>query len=1028
MSDPARTPGTVPPFAPAAAAADRPSWAAMLCLAVLSIGLFAPALQYELVYDDWFLIAGNELMHPVADSLAAALEFFGHEYWAGVRAEMPEALHPQGQALYRPLTLFTWALIYHVQPTTWQTPEAPVWAYHLVNIVLNAVVVLLLYGLVLRLTGRGRVAFLCAALFAVHPLHAEVVTYVNGLSDLLATLAILLGLHAYLSATSGSSLRPGPYLGLLVVFFVGLLAKELAVLLLAIVPLVDLIAARAGRPRGGSRLAVYGGLLATFGAHLALRYAVLGYLRPKTSLITHIDNPLVKEDLATRLFTGLKIMGMQLWLFVWPKDLSIDYSFNALPLSDSLTTPETLAALVLFGLLLVWGLVKMGRHPAMAFAVLLFVGTSLFFSNILLPFGTIFAERLTFLPTLGAALAVALLLDAVVTRVSGGGTMPAPAALVVVVLLAALGYRTIERGRDFRSRLTLWEATADVAPESARVHFNLGASYSAEQLFGAAEEAYQKALAIDPTFLQAAISLGNTHALDRNFEKAVDVYDRIMTDLEGQTGPQARELQRIVYQRRGLAKQGAGDFDGALFDLERAAALSTGDEIIHGDAQRALAQAQFDRGDHADALENVRQHLENDPDDVDALFLLARAAAAVDDRDTYEEALARLQMSESERARAAAKSMEAETLYEQSLVENDPVKRDQALAMFEEVKGTNPELATPYIYRGRYLAERGDYFEAIIEFDIALDRQPNNPAALMFKGLAQLAAGRPQEALETARTLEGMQPSVPVYTIMAEAYFWLGDIEGMEAAYAKIEEHGESPIEIILQRIKALEAEGRLDDAIALAEQTSVVPAYAGDPMLQRSYGVLLYEAGRHEEALAAFDRQEKAQFALGDEAAPDPFLPINRARALIGLERWDEAAAQLDRFALGADPDSRSYPSLLQYRAELALAEGSPYRDPEEALRLAEEGLERTNGRHPPFYDLAILAQVELGELDGARATAQRAIETFPPDRFARETRFVTIEGAMGLALDGDLERAHEVLEASGDERLLALSDALES
>lgn len=1025
MSDP-HSSVTVPPLATSDARVDRPSALASLFLVVLSIGVFAPALQYDLVFDDWFLISGNALMAPVAESLGAALEFFGREYWEGVRPDMPEALHPQGQALYRPLTLFLWALVYRYQPTTIATPDAPVWAYHLLNVLLNALVVVLLYRLVLRLTGAGRVAFLCAALFAIHPLHVEVVTYVNGLSDLLAVLAIVLGLHGYLGATDGPRLRVLPLLGMLLAFFLGLLAKELAVLLLAIVPLLDLVAWRAGRPRGGSRLAVYGGLLATLAAHVALRYAVLGYLAPDRTRITHIDNPLIREDLFTRLCTGLKIMGMQLWLFLWPKDLSIDYSFNALPLSDSLGTPETLAALVLFSLLTLWALIKMRRHPALAFAVLLFVGTALFFSNILQPFGTIFGERLTFLPTMGAALAVALLIDALVTRVAGTGPMPAPAAMVLVVLFAALGYRTVTRAHDFRTRRDLWEATARVAPESARVHFNLGAVYSAEQLFSTAEEAYERALEIDPTFLHCAIALGNVHALDRNFEKAVGVYDRIMAGLEGQTGDQARELQRLVYKRRGIAKQGLGDTDGALFDLERAAALAGADPDAESDAQRALAQVQFDRGEFDDALENVRQYLDGQPEDVDALLLLARAAAAVDDPESYEEALARLQMSSDERARAAAMSMQAEALYEQGLLEGDPGKREQALAMFDETIVLNPELATPYVYRGRFFAEQELYFEAIVEFDIALDRQPGNPAALLYKGLAQIAAGRPQDALATAQALEAIQPGVPAYTIMAEAYFALGDLEGMEAAYAKLEEHGESPIEIVLQRMQALANEGSLAEALALAERMSAVPVYADEPRLHRSYGVLLLEAERHDEALAAFERQERAEFTLGEDAAADPFLPVNRARAYLGSGRWAEASAQLDQFALGTDSESRAYPSLLQYRAELALAEGSPFADAEQALAWADEGIERTGGRHPPFYDLAILAQCRLGDVAGARETARRALEAFPPERFEREGRFVTIDGALALALDGDVAGAREVLAGADDPRLQRLAGAL--
>src|SRR5678816_4561484 len=98
-----------------------PAWLPPLFLAILSIGLYAPTLNYGLVYDDSFLIADNTSVTPARKDLSVAFELFGREYWEGVQANQQAALQPRGQALYRPLTLFLWALIVNVNglSSTW---------------------------------------------------------------------------------------------------------------------------------------------------------------------------------------------------------------------------------------------------------------------------------------------------------------------------------------------------------------------------------------------------------------------------------------------------------------------------------------------------------------------------------------------------------------------------------------------------------------------------------------------------------------------------------------------------------------------------------------------------------------------------------------------------------------------------------------------------------------------------------------------------------------------------------------------
>ena len=105
MSDTSPPAGDAASEAPEARSGPGPAWTivAPLFLALLSIGLYLPTLNYKLVYDDSFLIGNNALMTPVATRFAAAFAFFGNEYWEGVNPDHPEALRTKGQALYRPV-------------------------------------------------------------------------------------------------------------------------------------------------------------------------------------------------------------------------------------------------------------------------------------------------------------------------------------------------------------------------------------------------------------------------------------------------------------------------------------------------------------------------------------------------------------------------------------------------------------------------------------------------------------------------------------------------------------------------------------------------------------------------------------------------------------------------------------------------------------------------------------------------------------------------------------------------------------
>ncbi len=121
-----------------------------LCLAVMVFVAYAPALRVGYIFDD----EQNLLANPTVRSLDGL-----RRMW----------FSPQANEQYYPLTYSTFWIEYHL----WRL--APL-GYHVVNIVLHTVNVLLLWRLLVVLEVPG--AWFAAALFAVHPVESESVVWV----------------------------------------------------------------------------------------------------------------------------------------------------------------------------------------------------------------------------------------------------------------------------------------------------------------------------------------------------------------------------------------------------------------------------------------------------------------------------------------------------------------------------------------------------------------------------------------------------------------------------------------------------------------------------------------------------------------------------------------------------------------------------------------------------------------------------------------------------------------------------------
>jgi tetratricopeptide (TPR) repeat protein len=207
-----------------------------------------------------------------------------------------------------------------------------------------------------------------------------------------------------------------------------------------------------------------------------------------------------------RLSTALVAFGKYVLLFVFPKTLSAEYSFDQVPLAHGPADPRALVGLAL---LAAAGLIAVGRlraRPPVSLGMALFLVALLPVSHLLFPVNVILAERLLYLPSVGLSLAAAAW---AAPRLDGRA-----ARWAAVVVVTLLGVRAAVRDPVWADDATLFEHTVRDAPRSAKAWAALGAVRAEQERPDEARACFERALEIQPRSYAALDGLGHL-ALER---------------------------------------------------------------------------------------------------------------------------------------------------------------------------------------------------------------------------------------------------------------------------------------------------------------------------------------------------------------------------------------------------------------------------------------------------------------------------------------------------------------------------------
>lgn len=362
--------------------------------------------------------------------------------------------------LYRPLTTLSYLLNYAILGNA-QHPAG----YHWFNLLLHMGNVLLVFALARRLMEDFWPSFLIAALWAVHPVLTESVTNIIGRADLLAGMATIGGLLMYLRSQETTGWQRLAWLaGLTAATTAGVFSKESGVAVAGIIALYELTWWNAKRWRGF----LYG-CLAMTPAFLALWWMRSRVLAASAQAVfPFVDNPILGAGFWIGRLTALKVLAKYLALLAWPRTLSAEYSYPQIPLADGRAT-DWIAWFVVAAVVTVVAFSRR-RNKTVFFAAGFAFITLLPASNLILPVGTIMAERFLYLPAVGFAICLTLALYGVARRFRWGAWAPLATGLIIATAFAA---RTWARNPDWRDDLAFWSAAVQTSPRSFKTHLGL---------------------------------------------------------------------------------------------------------------------------------------------------------------------------------------------------------------------------------------------------------------------------------------------------------------------------------------------------------------------------------------------------------------------------------------------------------------------------------------------------------------------------------------------------------------------------
>ena len=490
-------------------------------LAVSALLVFWQVRNFDFVnYDDDFYVYANQHITSglTFDNIKWAFTTIHTGYW-------------------HPLTWFS----YMLDRQLFGTNAA---GYHITNLVFHIANVLLLFFILKRMTNALWQSAFVAALFALHPLHVESVAWVAERKDVLSTFFLLLTIWAYIRYARQP--KVARYLGVVVLFALGLMAKPMLVTLPFMLLLLDYWPLnRLGSKRSLAYLLIE--KIPLFVMTVTVCAATLIAQGPSRATIT-------TEELSFPFRLANASVSYMLYIIkmVSPVRLAVFYPHPGRNVSIFHAVISGIFLLVIT--ILVIQFAKRRRY--------LFTGWFWYLGMLIPVIGIIqvglqgYADRYTYVSYIGLFIMIAWGLPQLLSKWLHQKIV---LGVLMVVVLTSLGISAHRQTSYWKNSFTLFSHALAVTQNNYIAYNNLGVAYSGRSRWTEAIDVYNQAIRIKPDYEAAYLNLGVAYSGLGRWQVAIEAYKqaiRISPDFED------------AHYKLGVAYVVVGDKNSAMAELD----------------------------------------------------------------------------------------------------------------------------------------------------------------------------------------------------------------------------------------------------------------------------------------------------------------------------------------------------------------------------------------------------------------------------------------------------------------------------
>jgi len=442
--------------------------ARLIILAILSFILYADTLGNQYAFDDTLVIKENQYVQKGFSGIGKIMTTDAYDsYYKTMNAG-----YVLSGGRYRPLSEVVFAIEHSLFSESANHNIA--FQRHLISILCYILCVLAIFYflskyLLKKLPYGNDIAFFATFLFAIHPIHTEVVANIKSLDEILSLLFICLTFIfslRYIDSQKRSDLIVG-----LSSFFLALLSKEYAIFLVILIPMLLYLLRSISPVKILKDSFPY---FIVFLIYMALRQHAVG-LGGHITTNEILDAPYMFATHIQKIATELFVLGKYLWLLIIPYPLICDYSYAEIPYQN-LSNPAVLFTALLYVGLIAWGIWLLLKRNVLAFPVFFYLFCLALVSNLFIDIGATMGERLVFHSSLGFAVLISY---GIFEAVKKFNLQQKRIMLISMssVLIIAFGGETVARNLQWKNDITLFSHDVTLAPNSVLLNGNAGISY-----------------------------------------------------------------------------------------------------------------------------------------------------------------------------------------------------------------------------------------------------------------------------------------------------------------------------------------------------------------------------------------------------------------------------------------------------------------------------------------------------------------------------------------------------------------------